>query len=155
MPAPTGIVDVLSTPPLSLLQQVLDTGGPYAAGDHTLTTFTTGGAFLLPAGTYDVGGTYGIMVVVNGAIPVHWGYTIGWDGGVGPVFDGFVYENRIAQVNLQRQLPISGAWATTEIFDTHAIAALFLWPVVIGSAARIGLHVQVGIAVDVFYMCVL
>lgn len=154
MPTVGSIIDTVTTPPLASLQQVLDTGGPYGAGSHLRASFHTSGAFLLPAGTYDVGGTYGVLVQVQGAVPVHAGQTEGFnDGSV--VGSGDRYNRRIAQVCLLHQLPISGAWVITEMHDQFTIQALYLWNVNLGSPAKLGLHVTPGWSVDLYYMAVL
>jgi hypothetical protein len=154
MPVPTGVVDALSTPPFVSLNQVLDTSGPYTAGDHTLTQFTTSGAFLLPAGTYGVSGTYGVIVQPT-TIPPQWGFDIGWNDVSFPIASGDEYEPRLAQLCVIHTLPISGARIITQREDIHLVQQLILWPLLIGSAAAIGLHVEPGIVVDLFYMCVL
>jgi hypothetical protein len=154
MPAPVGIIDALTSPPFASLNQVLDTNGPYTAGDYTLTNFTTGGAFLLPAGTYDLGGTFGVLVEVT-AIPVKTGLTIGWNDGSEPIISGDEYEQRMVQICLIRTLPISGAHVITEVHDQYLVSQLYLWPVLLGSATRLGLHVNPGFECDLFFMCVL
>lgn len=153
MPQPTGIVDIVTTPPLAALQQVRDTNGPYGAGVHTLTNFHTDGAFLLPAGTYDIGGTYGLLSRISGAIPIEWGTADGWTDFASQ--DEAYFFNRIAQVVVQRQLPITGAWVTTEKFDMHYLQQMVLWPLFVGGGTRVGLYVAPDIAVDVFYFCYL
>ncbi len=150
----TSIIDTIATPPLASLQQVLDTGGPYAAGDHTLATFATGGAFLLPAGTYGVGGTYGVIVQAS-TIPSVAGLTFGWNDAAYPTISGDVYEDRIAQLCLLYTLPISGATVIGQTFDVSLASQLMLWPAYIGGGTKIGLHVAPGFAVELFYMCVL
>jgi hypothetical protein len=154
MPAPTGVVDALTTPPFALLNPVQDTNGPYAAGNHTLTNFHTDGSFLLPAGTYDLGGTYGVIVNFNGVIPPQLGYSIGWDG---PLFaaEGWRYDRRFCQLVLQHFLPIPGAWLTVSIDEVHFLSEMFSWPVLIGSGSRLGLHVEPGSSVNLQYLCLL
>jgi len=154
MPTAVDVIDALTAPPFAALQQVLDTGGPYAAGDHTLTTFTTGGAFLLPAGTYDVGGTYGVIVRVNGTIPPGAGFKIGWSDPLSIYIEN-VYEQPIVQVVQQHVLPITGAFVTTTIQWVNSLEAYVPWNVLLGSGARVGLHVEPNWAVDLYYMCVL
>lgn len=154
MPTTTGIIDTVTTPPFASLQQVLDTNGPYAAGDHTLTQFHTGGAFLLPAGNYDVSGTYGVIVQVS-TFPARAGRLLGWNDAAFPTISGDTYQDRIAQVCLLHSLPISGATIITETFDVNLPQQLFLWPVYLGSGTKVGLHVFPGFAVELFYMCVL
>lgn len=155
MPSITDIIDTVATPPLASLQQVLDTNGPFAPGDHTITQFHTNGAFLLPSGNYSVGGTYGLLVVAS-TIPGNAGQLIGFNGLVGGQDkDENTYADRIAQVVLYHQLPISGYWAATQRFDIHYSAELNLWPALIGSGGAVGLHVFPGWSVDLFWMCVL
>lgn len=154
MPSTVGIIDTLTTPPLASLQQVLDTNGPYTGGDHTLLQFHTNGAFLLPAGNYDIGGTYGVIVQAS-TFPAVAGRTLGWNDATYPTISGDNYHDRIAQVCMLHQLPITGAWVITETFDIHLPSQLCLWPVYIGAAGRLGLHVFPNWAVELFYMCVL
>lgn len=154
MPASVSVIDTVTTPPLVSLQQVLDTLGPYGAGDHTLDHFHTDGAFLLPAGNYDISGTYGVLVEAS-TFPARAGRFLGWNDAAYPTISGDNYEDRIAQVCLLHQLPITGAWVITQIFDLYHPTELCLWPVYLGSGGRVGLHVFPGFAVELFYMCVL
>lgn len=153
MPVDTSIIDTVTTPPLASLQQVLDLGGPYS-GDHTFSTFMTNGAFLLPAGTYAVGGTYGVIVQTS-TFPAAAGRELGWNDASFPTISGDQYFDRIAQVCLLHQLPITGAYVISETFDVHLPSQLFLWPAYLGGGTRIGLHVFPNFAVELFYMCVL
>lgn len=154
MPVPVGVIDSIAFPPLGLLNPVLDTGGPYGAGDHTLSTFTTSGAFLLPAGTYQVHGTYGVIVVPNGAIPASWGYSIGYDSGGALGGEGFIYHNRFCQVVPMHQV-LSGFYLPLELHDVHTVPSYLLWPFRLIGGDLLGLHVSPGVAVDLFYLCVL
>jgi hypothetical protein len=154
MPTTTGIIDTITTPPLAALQQVLDTNGPYAAGDHTLANFHTNGAFLLPAGTYDVGGTYGVLVQASLFSPGG-GRNLGWNDVSFPTISGDNYIDRIAQVCLLHQLPITGAWIITQTFDIHLASQMCFFSPYIGSGGRLGLHVFPHYAVELFYLCVL
>jgi len=154
MPTTVDIIDAISAPPLAALQQVLDTAGPYGPGDHTLTQFTTNGAFLLPAGTYSISGTYGVLVTVNGSIPAHAGFTIGWnDVTIFP--SGDIYEDRIAQVVLMHTLPITGAKIITQLEDINLISQSVFYPLLVGTPATLGLHVSPNWHVDLYYLCVL
>jgi len=149
-----GAVDALTFPPLGLLNPVLDANGPYASGSHTLTSFTTNGAFLLPAGTYQIHGTYGVLVQPNGAIPVTWGIDYGYDSG-GPIgAEGNRYFNRFAQLVAMHQF-FSGAFATTEIFEAHRLAETFFWPFRLIGGDQLGLHVTPGVSVDLYFLCIL
>lgn len=154
MPTVTDIIDTITAPPFASLQQVLDTNGPYGPGDHTLTQFHTDGAFLLPAGTYDVGGTYGVIVRVNGAIPPGAGFDVGWSDALS-IYVENEYEQRIVQVVQQHLLPITSAYVTTTLEDVYRLEQWIPWAVLLGSGARVGLHVTPNWHVDLFYMCVL
>jgi hypothetical protein len=154
MPTITDVIDAVATPPLASLQQVLDTGGPYGPGSHYLQNFTTNGAFLLPAGTYGISGTYGVLTSINGAIPPQLGFSFGFNDAT-LVSSGDEYHQRFVQVCLLHQLPITGAFIITETHDVNLVQQLFLWPSLIGSAARLGLYVAPGIHIDLFYLCVL
>jgi len=154
MPTTVDIIDAISAPPLASLQQVLDTNGPYGPGDHTLTQFATNGAFLLPAGSYSVSGTYGVIVQVNGVIPASAGFDIGWND-ISILASGDEYEQRIAQLVLLHTLPITGAKVITLQTDINTISQCVFYPLLIGTAATIGLHVSPNWHVDLFYLCVL
>lgn len=150
----TGIIDSLGTPPLGSLNAVLDDTGPFTAGSWSFNTFHTSGAFLLPAGTYQVHGTYGVIVVPNGAIPITWGYTIGFDSGgaLGP--EGTRYENRLCQVVPMHQI-LSGALVPIDIVDVFTVPQIITWPFRLIGGDQLGLFVAPGIAVDLYYLCVL
>jgi hypothetical protein len=154
MPSITDIIDTVASPPLASLQQVLDTNGPFAAGDHTITQFHTDGAFLLPAGNYDVTGTYGVLVEVS-TFPAHAGRIDGWNDAAFPTISGDTYLDRIAQVCVLHNLPLTGATIITMTYDVHLPVQLFLWTPLLGAGTKIGLHVFPNFAVELFWMCVL
>jgi hypothetical protein len=154
MPSITDIISTVATPPLASLQQVLDTNGPFVAGDHTISQFHTDGAFLLPAGNYDVSGTYGCIVQAS-SFPASAGRVLGWNDVTFPTISGDEYLDRIAQVCLLHQLPITGAFVITNTYDIHFPSQLQLWPPLIGSGSKVGLHVFPNFAVEIFWMCVL
>lgn len=154
MPVVTGVIDSIAFPPLGLLNPVLDTGGPYSFGDHSLSTFTTGGAFLLPAGTYQVHGTYGVIAVVSGAVPLAWGYDIGYDSGTTIGAEGIRYENRFCQLVPLHQV-LSGFYLPVDRLDMHYILDSLLWPFRLVGGDLLGLHVEPGIQIDLYYLCVL
>jgi len=154
MPVPSGVVDFLAFPPVGTLNPVLDTNGPFGFGSHTFTTFHTTGAFGLPAGTYQVHGTYGCIIRVNGTIPATWGRTVGYDSGGAVGFEGIVFENRFAQVVLMHQL-LSGFFATVLEEDAVHTAETFFWPFRLIGGDQLGLWVSPGITVDVYYLCIL
>lgn len=152
MPSVTSVIDTVLTPPLAALQQVLDTNGPFGAGDYAISSFHTDGAFLLPAGDYDVGGTYGVLVVGT-ILP---GKLIGFNGIVGGQDKSEDYFfDRIAQVVTYHQLPITGYYAPLQRFDVHYVNDVFLWSAYIGSGEIVGLHVFPNMQVDLYWLCVL
>lgn len=154
MPSITDIIDTVASPPLASLQQVLDKNGPFGAGDHTISQFHTDGAFLLPAGDYDVTGTYGLIVQAS-SFPSGAGRILGWNDAAFPTISGDTYRDRIAQVCVLHNLPISGATIITATYDFYLPVALQLWTPLIGAGTKIGLHVFPGFAVELFWMCVL
>lgn len=154
MPVVQGVVDSLVSPEFATLQYVLDEAGPFPTGDYTRDHFTTSGAFLLPAGDYDIGGTYGAIVAVAGAIPPSAGLRFGWQDALTFPW-GDVYDPRICQIVLQHFLPIPARYVTTLMQDCASLDTLITWPVLIGSGARVGLHVEPGWSVDLYFMCVL
>lgn len=154
MTATTGLIDALAFPPLGSLNPVLDDGGPYATGDYSLSTFTTGGAFLLPAGTYQVHGTYGVITVPSGAIPAAWGYEIGFDSGGALGNEGWRFFNRFCQLVPMHQL-FSGFLLPLDRHDCNFAVDYLLWPFRLIGGDVLGLHVEPGVAVDLYYLCVL
>ena len=156
MPSVTGIIDTVATPPLASLQQVLDVRGPYPPGNYRLDTFDTNGAFLLPAGTYSISGTYGVIAQVAGPIPQFAGLDVGWVDPFGSIFaSGETYEPLIAQLNLIHFLPITSAGVITNTLDMHRLQELMLWPALLLSPANLGLYVSPNWSVDLLYLCVL
>jgi len=155
MPSITDIIDTIATPPLAAMQQVRDTNGPFGPGDHSISQFHTDGAFLLPAGNYDVSGTYGCLVIPT-VFPPQAGFTVGFNGIIGGQDQSENnFHDRIAQLILYHQLPITGAWIPMERFESFYSRNLFLWPAYLGSGGQCGLHVFPNFSVDLFWMCVL
>lgn len=152
MPTPSGVIDQFLHPPLGLLNPVLDTAGPYGPGSSTRNTFVTTGAFLLPAGTYAVSGTYGVIAVPNGAISTHEGVQFGWNDGSRPLVSGDRYYDRFGQINVIHTL-LSGVEVITQQFDLTSIENFMLWDVALPSA--IGIWVNPFSAIDLYYLCVL
>lgn len=154
MPQNVSVIDNVSSPPLGLLRPVLDTSGPYGAGAHERATFTTDGTWVLPAGTHDVTGTYGVVVVVNGAIPATWGYEIGFGSGGALGDEGWRYDNRICQVVPLHQL-FTGVFIALDYVDVHYIPQAIFWPFRLVGSDRLGLYVSPSIMVDLYYLCIL
>jgi len=152
MPTPAGVIDQFLHPPLGLLNPVLDEAGPYGPGTSTRNTFTTSGAFLLPAGTYNVSGTYGVIATVNGPIPVTAGFDDGWDDAGYSVITGTRYYDRFAQINVIHQL-LSGAPVITQQFDLDTITKFVLFDVALPAA--IGIWCNPFMSIDLFYLCIL
>jgi hypothetical protein len=144
---PTGLIDLALHPPLGTLTNHLDSNGPYTAGSHTLTTWNDGGT------TKPVSNTFGVLVIANGAIPIKWGYQIGWDDPI-TAAGGTYYEGRIIQVVVQHQLLLGlGGWVDSEIFDINRAMTLCLWATAL--PGRIGLYVAPGWAFDLQYLLAL
>ncbi len=156
MPVSTGIIDTIASPPIASLQQVLDTNGPYGPGSHTIANFHTNGAFLLPAGNYPIAGTYGVLIVCSISPPIGMSRFPGWDDGSSlPTGNADHYAQRICQLIVQHQLPITGAQVTTDERDMFELSMLALWQGVIDAPNRIGIHVAPNVQVELFFMCVL
>ncbi len=152
---PTGVANLLVTPPIALLRPIRDENGPYSFGDYTITEFlTTTTHGLLPAGTWPIGGTYGVMTFLSGAIPTTWGYDIGYDshGAIG--VEGYRYFNRFAQVVVMHEA-IGGSFLTIQIQDIHYIQEWVPTVFTPVGGDRLGLHVSPDISVDLFFMCLL
>lgn len=155
MPQPVGVSSLILSPPIALLTPVLDEDGPFAAGDHTLTDFlTTVSHGLLPAGRWGIGGTYGVLVQPNGAIPATWGYTQGYDSGGAIGIEGWFYFNRFAQVVVMHQ-SLSGAFITVQVQEAHQIQSYIPTAFIPLGGDRIGLNVSPDIAVDLYFLCLL
>lgn len=149
------IIDQIATPPLGTLDIVLDENGPYTFGNYDLDTFvTTVTHGLLPPGTHQVHGTYGVVIQLNGAIPTTWGVKFGYSSLVSSGNEGDIYENRICQAVLMHQL-LGGAWVATDVEDVHRVPFLMQWPFRLIGGDLLGLNVSPGVAVDLFYLCVL
>jgi|SRR6185295_775187 len=151
---PVGIGQLIASPPIALLDPVLDENGPYGAGDHTITDFviTVPHGILLP-GTHPIGGTFGVIIQPT-VIPLTWGYEIGYDS-TGPIgAEGYVYENRFAQLVVMHGT-ISGGYVTILTANCHSLQTYVQTPFVALGADRFGLHVSPGISVDLFFMCLL
>jgi hypothetical protein len=152
MPIGVGVVDQFLHPPLGLLNPVLDENGPYGPGSSTRSNFLTSGAFLLPAGTYSVSGTYGVIAVVNGAIPPTAGFANGWDDVGYPLTSGIRYDDRFCQINVIHTL-LSGVAVITQQFDLFMLSDFITWNVAL--PAVIGIWVNPFMAIDLYYLCVL
>ena len=152
---PTGVGSVIISPPLALLRPILDEHGPFTTGDYTITDFlTTTSHGLLPAGTWPIGGTYGVVLQVNGAIPITWGYDIGYDSGGALGAEGWVYHERFCQLVVMHEA-IGGAFLTVGITELHEIQRYVPLSWIPVGGDRLGLHVEPGVAVDLFFMCLL
>lgn len=140
---PQGIIDFATAPPIGVLNDHLDSAGPYGAGQHTLTTWINGGVLST------VSDTYGVRLNFNGAIPPYLGRTLGYDDGGLIVMDE--YQNRLVQLVVQHQF-LSGVWTVTQLEDIFTMPLTFRWSEAL--PGRIGLYVAPSIAVDLFYLLV-
>lgn len=152
MPAVGSVIDQFLHPPLGILNPVLDTAGPYGPGSSTRSFFTTTGAFLLPAGTYPVSGTYGIIATVHGAIPAPFGFEAGWDDVGYPLTSAIRYDQKLCQINVIHQL-LSGVAIITQQFDMHHLSDFMTFDVALPSV--IGIWVNPAMAIDLYYLCIL
>jgi hypothetical protein len=144
VPISSGIIDSALHPPLGLLTNVLDANSPYS-GDATITTWSDGGTIRA------VGDTFGVIVIVSSLIPTPLGYTIGAGLGGGSIFEGTEYDLRLWQLVVQHQLALGlGGWVTTQLFDSHQLAAIVVWQEAI--PGRLGLFVLPGLAVDLQFL---
>jgi hypothetical protein len=144
---PTGVIDQFLHPPVGALTNKLDTNGPYTAGSHTLTTWNDSGT------TRQVSDTFGVLAIVNGAIPAYWGREIGWDDPI-TAAGGTYYEGRVLQVVVQHQLLLGlGGWIDTDTYDLNRAFNLCLWHEAF--PGRIGLLVAPGWSFDLQYLMAL
>lgn len=144
MPVTSGIIDTALHPPLGLLTNLLDGNGPYA-GDNLLTTWLDG------ATTRNVSDTFGVLAIVNGAIPPKLGFELGAAMGGATPFTGDEYEERLVQVVVQHQLTLGlGGWVTTQVVDSHFLAILILWQEAL--PGRIGVRTLPGISMDLQFL---
>jgi hypothetical protein len=139
--ATVGIIQGLQAVPIGLLQTKLDGNGPYAAGNHTLTTWKDGGVIR------NVSDTFGVVVQINGAIAQFLGRTVGYDDGV--VVNTDEYEDRIVQV-VQMHQDLSGAWLVTQLLDIFYAPFMARWSEDL--PGRVGLYVSPTWSVDLFYL---
>ena len=136
-----GIIDVINNLPIGILTPVLDTDGPYAAGNHSITTWHAGAVL------HNVGDTFGVIVQINGAIAPHLGRQIGYDDGVAVNLD--LYETRITQVAVLHQM-LGGAWVATQAADIVYAPNLIRW--VEASPGKLGLYVSPTWSVDLYFL---
>jgi len=154
VPTLSGIIDSLVIPPIGTLIPCLDSGGPYYAGSWSFNTFTTPGAGAMPAGTYSVHWTYGVIAIVNGTIPAGWGWVDGFDSGSALGSEGYYYHNRFCQIVPMHEL-LSGLLCPMEVIDVHRPFQINTWPLRLIGGDQLGLHVSPGISIDLYYLCVL
>lgn len=154
MGLPVSVIDQVLSPPIGSLNPVRDTNGPFTSGVHTFTSFTTDGAFLLPAGTYDIHGTYGLIATPTN-VPTPWGVEQGFDSAGFWSQEGWRMDLRWAQLVIEHQL-FSGAFAPVEFRECHYLAEMMLWPFRLIGGDQLGLWVPPGGAsVHIDYLCLL
>ena len=144
---PTGVIDTILHPPVGTLTNKLDTNGPYTAGSHTISTWNDSGT------ARNVSNTFGMIAVVNGAIPTHWGRELGWDDPI-TAFGGTYYQGRVLQVVVQHQLLLGlGGYVDTQIEDVFQAAKIMTWNEAL--PGRIGLYVAPGWSFDLQFLMAL
>lgn len=136
-----GIIDFAAAPPIGTLNPVLDHNGPYAAGNHTLTTWLDG------ATVRNISDSFGVLVQFSGAIPPKLGLVPGYDDGGLVVMDEF--DMRLCQLVVQHQF-FSGAWTVTQLEDLHVLPFTTRWQEIL--PGRLGLYVLPNIAVDLYFL---
>jgi hypothetical protein len=148
------IIETVTQPPFATLHSALDLNGPFGAGDHTFTSFSASAMTGWPAASHSVYDTLGVLAVVNGTIPIHLGYTMGWIDPTG-TDDETIYQRRFCQLVLQRRLILTGLWLTVDRQDMYTTRLFMPWPTRMASQGRLGLHVEPGISIDLHYLVVL
>lgn len=153
-PLVSAIAQLLVHPPLGAMVPALDSGGPYFEGDYTKDHWSTAGGTLVPAGTYAVNATFGVIVNLRTAPPPTWGFNLGWSSH--PVLDysGYTFHNRIAQVILQRQL-LTGLLVNVAEMNVHQYMQMAVWDLDVVGTLRFGLHVEPGLQVDLYWLVLL
>jgi len=145
--ADVGLVDLLFHPPLGFLAPYLDYHGPFY-GYYTFTEWgSTPGPTIIDRSVTD---TFGVLVTVNGSIPVGLGYTNGW---ISDTFDSdeSVYDERLAQLIVQHEFA-GGGWITTQTINVHTFPKLVLWETAL--PGRIGLLTSPAVEIDLYYLMV-
>jgi hypothetical protein len=137
------IIDFALSPPIGVLKPILDAAGPYAAGNHTLGTYTAG----IVAVPVEL--SFGVILQAAGTFPPAAGFVVGYDDGVNVVRDE--YFDRIAQLSVQHQLQ-TGAWVVTQEVDSFVLSTVIRWREAL--PGRIGLYVSPNWSVDLFYLVV-
>lgn len=144
---PVNIIQQFLHPPVGTLTNKLDGNGPYGPGAHTISTWDDGGS------SRDVDDTFGAIAIVNGSIPVNWGYTLGWNDPI-TAAGGTYYQSRVLQVVVQHQLLLGlGGWIDTETFDLNRAFNLMLWSEAL--PGRLGLYVAPGWSFDLQFLMAL
>ena len=143
---PQGVIDFLTHPVIGGLHPHLDHLGPFL-GEVTLTQWLDAAP---PSGTMQyVSATYGVVTKVT-VIPPNWSVNKGWNSSDG-LYDESVFAPPLVQVVAQHQFPGS-FWITTQISAVDRLYQLVLWAE--SFPGRIGLLVQPGVEVDLFYLTV-
>jgi hypothetical protein len=136
-----GIIDFLKAPPIGALDLNLDPRGPYAAGDHQMSTWD---------GTHPVSSTYGLVWVAT-TVPVSWGSEIGFRSG--PLNVNLdLYSGWILQVAAFHQA-LLGAWLADQVEQTKLAKGYLRWTE--AEPGAVGIHVQPGWAFDLLWLKVL
>jgi hypothetical protein len=146
VPSQIGVIDQFVSAPLGVLLNWVDGNGPFASGDHTLTDWKKGGV------SVPLAITYGVLVIINGAIPPEWGFTLGAGLGGSTPFNGESWQPRIAQLVVQHQLNVlgGGPFVTTQITNTFQTGTLVMWNIAL--PGKLGLYVAPGISVDLQFL---
>lgn len=141
MPQTVSVIQGLTAIPIGLLTPALDGNGPYATGNHVLSTWLDGAA------TRNVSDTFGVIIQVNGAIAPKLGVTPGFSDGTDVDLDTF--DIRLTQLAALHQL-LGGAWVATQVHDVFYAPFMTRWAEDL--PGRIGLYVSPTWSVDLYYL---
>ncbi len=141
MPSVVGIIDQISSLPIGVLQPVLNADGPFAAGNHIISTWHDG------ATLRNVSDSFGVILQVNGAIAPQLGRTIGFDDGGVVNLDEF--ELRIVQAAAVHQM-FGGSWVATQVADVSYLPYLMRWAEAV--PGKLGLYIAPTWHIDTYFL---
>jgi len=140
VPSAAGVIDFALHPPIGFLTPRLDTAGPYAGGQHLLTTWNDSGT------VRNVSDSFGVMVQQTGSIPTKLGFQLGFDNGLQ---EGYEYEFRTIQLVVQHQM-LGGFWAVTQRIESHTMGDFYLWAEAF--PGRLGLYILPVLSFNLYFL---
>lgn len=141
---PVPIIDFYLHPPVGSLLPILDENGPFS-GNSTLTQWREGPGPIFT--DHAVSASYGVMLTLNGVLPIKWGFTQGWSSPDGQS-DESQYDPPFAQLAIQHQFA-GGLWVTTQLEVVVSPVFSIRWTEAL--PGRIGLKVAPLLAFDLHY----